>query len=268
MIHLPRPKPSALPSPRLRWADLDKKKPGQRPPKTARAERQYARSLKGIATHVGQIIAGFEPGDISQVPTLVRLLEKYAEALTPWAARTASTMLLEVNERDRESWFSLGNAISVQLRHDLINAPIGERMRALLAEQVTLIKSLPIEAGERVHELTLKGLENSERSKAFVEEIERSGEVTTSRAVLIARTEVAGTASILTQTRAEAAGSTHYRWRTAGDHSVRPGHKAMAGKICEWANPPAVQEGDRVIRHHPGRIWNCRCWPEPIIDLH
>ncbi len=195
------------------------------------------------------------------------MLRAYAEALKPWATATAKRMLADVNARDLASWRGLGEAISRQLRFDILRAPVGETMRGLLAEQVTLIQSLPIEAAQRVHEFTLKGLEGSVRPKEVAAAILRSGEVTQSRATLIARTEVARTASVLTQARATHAGSTHYIWETSEDHDVRPGHRAMQGKVCEWASPPAVNEGGRIMYHHPGQIWNCRCWPRPILDL-
>jgi SPP1 gp7 family putative phage head morphogenesis protein len=260
MIRLQAPKPSDSNSlRRLRWRDR-KRKASQGPPQTQRAERDFARQLRDIGQHVGELIAGFEPGEISAVPTLQTLLERYAEALTPWAERTVSRMLLEVDGRDRERWRALGNEISLQLHRDIENAPVGERLRELLTAQVGLIKSIPIEAGERVHKLTVQGLEDSTRAREYVEEIK-------SRAMLIARTEVARTASILTRVRAEAAGSTSYIWETSRDSTVRPGHRAMQGKVCRWDDPPAVEESDGVHHEHPGSIWNCRCWARPIVEL-
>lgn len=201
------------------------------------------------------------------MPSLAQLLRAYADAIFPWARATAGKMLAEVNERNRDSWHSLGERLSLQLRRDLGNAPVGERMRVLLGEQVGLIQSIPTEAAQRVHELTIKGLEDSTRAAEFAEEIHRTGEVTRSRATLIARTEVARTSTTLTQARAEAIGSTHYIWRTAHDSSVRPGHRAMEGKVCEWARPPAVIENGETMHFHPGQIWNCRCYAEPVLDL-
>jgi SPP1 gp7 family putative phage head morphogenesis protein len=236
-------------------------------PKTGRAERQFNSYLRRVAEHVGHMINGFEAGNIELLPTLTQLLRAYADALTPWAVSTSKRMLEEVNSRDKDSWRSLGTKISRQLRHDLMETNVGTVLRQLMGEQVTLIKSLPIEAAQRVHDLTIKGLEDSRRAKEFADMIRASGEVTASRATLIARTEVARTASILAQTRATGAGLTHYRWQTSEDADVRKGHQAMQGKICSYANPPAVNENGRIMRHHPGQIWNCRCWAEPIVEF-
>jgi SPP1 gp7 family putative phage head morphogenesis protein len=238
----------------------------QVPPKLGRAERQFNLQLRQVGAHVGQLVKGFEAGDAEALPRLLHLLRAYSDALTPWAVSAVRRMLGEVNDRDVSSWRSLGTAMGRQLHHDIFKTDVGHVMARLLHEQVGLIKSLPVEAGERVHELTLRGLENSERAASYADEIRRSGEVTKARATLIARTEVARTASILTQTRAMAAGITHYRWQTSEDADVRRGHAAMQGKVCRFDTPPAVEENGRIMHFHPGQIWNCRCWPEPLVD--
>ncbi len=177
-------------------------------------------------------------------------------------------MLREVDARDLDSWQRLGRAISAQLRRDIRDTPVGTVLKERLADQVTLIQSIPVQAAKRVHRLTLAALEDSRRAKAIAEEIKRSGPVAATRATLIARTEVARTASVLVQARSFQNGITHYVWRTAEDEDVRIGHKAMEGKVIAWAFPPAVNENGRIMHHHAGCIWNCRCWPEPLITLH
>ncbi|WP_227747603.1 phage minor head protein [Burkholderia multivorans] len=209
---------------------------------------------------------GFPLGDLEAIPTIEHLLRRYAEALTPWAEATAARMLEDLNRRDEQAWMQQAREMSRALRDELRRAPTGETMRALMAEQVTLIKSIPLEAAERVHRLTIEALEDSTRAAAISKEIQRSGEVAKSRADLIARTEVSRAATSLTEARARAVGSTHYRWVTSGDSDVRPGHRALNGKIFAWNDPPEVNENGRVMRFHPGQIWNCRCWPEPIIS--
>jgi SPP1 gp7 family putative phage head morphogenesis protein len=238
-----------------------------RPPMLKRAGRDFARALRAVASHAGDLIKSYEAGNIELLPQLTQLLRAYSDALTPWAETAVRRMLGEVDARDRDSWRALGTAISAQLKLDVRATPAGEVLRSLMYSQVGLIKSIPIEAAERVHRLTIRALENSKRAGEIADEIEASGQVLRSRAVLIARTEVARTASVLTETRARSVGVTHYRWQTSKDADVRPGHRAMQGKICRWDDPPAVNEGGRIMYHHPGRIWNCRCWPEPLPEL-
>lgn len=204
----------------------------------------------------------FPPGDAEALPTITRMLEHYSDALSDWAVRTSTKMLENVNQRDMQGWLELASEMSVALKDEIRGAPTGQLFKSLLDEQVELIKSLPRDAAKRVHELTIKGLEDSTRAKEIAKEIARSGEVTASRANLIARTEVARAASTLTQARAEHIGSTGYIWRTSRDSDVRHSHKQMEGKFVRWDSPPTLSDGTTT---HAGQIYNCRCYPEPVI---
>jgi len=242
---------------------LDRKR-SRNPVKTGRAEQRYALQLRKVAQQVGSIVSPFTPGDMSAVPTIEQLLKAYSDMLRGWATQTASDMLMDVALRDEQAWATMAKDLSRGLREEIRNAPTGRVMQQLLAEQVTLIQSIPLEAAQRVHRLTLEGVENSTRASEIAKEILRTEEVTTSRAVLIARTETARTAATLTQARAEHIGADSYIWRTSGDSTVRSDHRALNGKIFQWNNPPVADErsGERA---HPGCIWNCRCYAEPII---
>jgi SPP1 gp7 family putative phage head morphogenesis protein len=154
----------------------------------------------------------------------------------------------------------MGRALETEMR----SAPTGKLLSQRLEEVAGLITSLPIDAAERVHALTMRSLSTGARPEQIADEIERSGHVTRSRADLIARTEVARTASLLVQTRAEHVGSGGYVWRTTGDRRVRDDHKHLAGRYFSWDDPPIADKRSGT-RAHAGQIWNCRCYPEPVI---
>lgn len=192
------------------------------------------------------------------------MLRRYAEVIAPWANNAAATMLGEVNQSDISGWRQLAGAMSASVQKEILSAPTGEVFRLLQAGQVELIKSIPLDAAQRVHDLTIKGLEDGTRAKEYIAEIMRSGEVSKSRAMLIARTEVSRASSNFTQARAEAVGSEHYIWRTSHDGDVRSDHKALDGKAFAWSDPPIADKRSGA-RAHPGCIYNCRCWAEPVI---
>lgn len=235
-----------------------------------RAERQYAVQLRKVARHVGEIIRRHPLDGPSAIAALREALAKYADVIRPWARVAAQRMIADVSRRDEKAWAANTEAMGRALRAELLEAPTGEFLRKKLDENVSLITSLPIEAGERVHELTLKGLEDATRSSEIAKEIARSGEVTVARANLIARTETARTASGLLEARAKHVGSEGYIWRTAGDSDVRNkdgnpvgSHRLLNGKFIRWDSPPvASTSGDR---YHAGQGPNCRCYPEPVI---
>lgn len=228
-----------------------------------RAETTYGRALRRVARAVGDLVRAFDPEDAAQQSLMRRALERYAEMLRPWAAATASRMIADVSRRDEAVWASLAKQMGRALRREIATAPTGQTLKKLLDENVDLITSLPTKAAQRVHELTLQGIESSTRAKEVAAEIARTGQVTASRAVLIARTEVARTASGLVQARALHVGSEGYVWRSVEDSDVRPLHRKLNGTYHRWDEPPVA--GERGERAHAGQIYNCRCYPEPVI---
>lgn len=232
------------------------------PVKLARAERQYLSALRQVAKQVGAFIRAFDPLDPDSLPTMDVLLANYAEALKPWAKRTALRMLNEVNHRDIQAWKATSSVMSREISKEIMTADVGATFKRLMDEQVGLITSIPLEAAERVHRLTMEGLADSQRANSIVAEIMRSGQVAESRARTIARTETSRTSTAFTQARALHVGSQGYIWRTSKDHDVRPSHKAMNGKFVRWDDPPVLDK----MSGHAGCLPNCRCWTEVVIQ--
>lgn len=229
-----------------------------------KAEITYSRQLVHIGRNVGNLIKGFAPdGEVTDMAGLMRALEQYANVLRPWAKQVTARMQSQVSNRERNAWIQLGRAVGRELRKEIEGAPTGAALRDVMAEQVHLITSIPTEAAQRVHMLTLEGITQGRRAKEVQADILRSTHVTVSRAKTIARTEVARTASVLTQVRAQHIGSEGYLWRTAEDTDVRKLHRKLEGKFIPWNRPPVA--GSRGERAHAGQIYNCRCWPEPVL---
>ena len=189
------------------------------------------------------------------------MLQRYSELLNDWAISTASRMLTEVNQEDRKAWARLTEDMSKALRDEIRNAPTGQVMQGLLGEQVMLIKSIPLDAAKRVHDLTIQGIEGGTRASEIAKEIQRSGDVSESKAKLIARTEVSRTSAALTEARAKSVGSEGYIWRTSGDSDVRHSHAEMNGQFVRWDSPPTLDK----MTGHAGCFPNCRCWADPVI---
>jgi SPP1 gp7 family putative phage head morphogenesis protein len=225
------------------------------------AETTYARQLRKIARHVGEIIRAVTDFSPSSLEQLDRALKQYAQAITPWARATANLMLAEVARRDAAAWRRYTEEMSVELRREIMNAPTGEITRALLAEQTALITSLPIEAAQRVQGLAMEAMIGGKRSSVVAEQIFTSTGVTISRANTIARTEVSKAKSALTEARATHIGSEGYIWRTAEDADVRPSHRAMDGKFVRWSDAPTLDG----MKGHAGCFPNCRCIPLPVL---
>lgn len=247
---------------------FDKDPSPRRAYKSARkVERQYTASLRGVARHIGEIVSGLSPdGEITpEVASAIDMaLERYAQVLQPWAGAVANRMITEVAARDEATWLDVSRKMGRALRKEIETAPTGKIMRERLLDQVQLITSLPREAAERVRTLANEAIVQGARPAELAKEILRTGEVTESRAILIARTETSRTATELTRARAEHVGSPGYWWRTSEDTDVRDDHKILNGTFVEWSKPP-IADRRTGARAHAGCIYRCRCWPEVVI---
>lgn len=228
-------------------------------------EQRYAMRLRALADRIGKMIGGFSDplGEPVQQAQITKLMGEFADTITPWAQALAGRVVKEVDFKNRRAFHAHSKEMSRRLKYELEHAPTGEMMRLMQAEQVELIRSLPIEAAERVQTIALKNLLSGTRAESFAKEIMRSGDVAKSRATLIARTETARTASNLTMARAMFVGSTKYEWNTAKDEDVRPSHRKMQGQIVEWAHPPTLDG----LRGNAGCLPNCRCFPAPVLNM-
>lgn len=190
-------------------------------------------------------------------------LERYSEIITPWATKVAENFTSDIARQNEKQWRQHSKNISTKLCNMVDNAPVGQVMKSIVAEQIKYIKSLPLEAADRVYDIHNKAIEavvTGGRAEPFAKEIAASGDVSRSRANLIARTELGRATGALDQARARAIGSEGYLWRTADDGDVRHSHRQMEGKFVAWGKPPTLDG----MTGHAGELPNCRCYKEII----
>lgn len=233
-------------------------------------EKEFERSLRKIARASGALVELHIEGDKIRNPeALKKALQDYSRQLTPWAKNQAKKLLENTYKRTKsdkayqESSKRIGKAIS----EELFKSETGILATLLMNEQVELIKSIPLEAGERAQRLALEGLTGDRRADEIASELMETTKVTESRAKLIARTETARANTMLNMARATSVGSTQYIWRNSGDQAVRHSHKwrngkKLDGQVFSWDNPPKLDDG---TVGHPGTFPNCRCYAEPIL---
>jgi SPP1 gp7 family putative phage head morphogenesis protein len=247
--------------------------------KIRNSERYYGAQLRKIANAIETLVNGMQPDNAADLDTLQRILERYSDLLRPWARSVARRMLADVERRDRTAWIKYSRFMGVTLRHELLNTPIGEDLNLLMDQQVNLITSLPLEAARRVHDIAIGNLYGGERASEIVKQIMLTGQVTKARANLIARTETSRASTMLTMARAKQIGSTGYIWRSSRDYKVRPelgirnfaklntlpmgSHRKLDGTFHAWTDPPIADPSG--VRAHPGAIYNCRCYAEPVL---
>jgi SPP1 gp7 family putative phage head morphogenesis protein len=270
-------------------------------------EKQLTTKLRSLAKHIADIVKGVlhltGAHRLASIVTIRQALSDYAKAIEPWARSVLRSMHARALLTDDRHWRAFSSTMGRALHEEVASAPVGDLLHRLMEDQVTLIKSLPLEAAEWVHEQTLEALEHGGRPQDLVqgvgEKLKDFRKTTTAqvkakaqkvgtklspkelaeavekrvltRARLIARTETARTSSLLTQARAIHLGSPGYFWHSARDGTVRPTHRALdeasqKGQMFAWDEPPVCDRNkSEEFRAHPGQIWNCRCWAVPVI---
>ncbi|EBB3651727.1 phage head morphogenesis protein [Salmonella enterica] len=227
------------------------------------AEIRYRTSLRQIARAVGDIVNGHYDGSNDSVTEIMEALERYSEIITPWATKVAENFTADIVRKNDEQWRKHSKTISREIRNLVSNAPPGQVMKSIVAEQVKYIKSLPLEAADRVYDIQNRAIEavvTGGRAEHFAKEIAASGDIAKSRVDLIARTELGRATGALDQARALSIGSNGYIWRTAEDGDVRHSHREMEGKFVEWGRPPTLDG----MTGHAGELPNCRCYKEIV----
>lgn len=240
------------------------------------AERDFYRALRKVAKVAGGIVDSFVEGvTIKDEKQMSAALEAYSKRIGPWAERQSKKLLEQVQKSNKRAYQNKSKAIGAALKLGVGDTNVGSVARALQAEQVALIKSIPLEAGQRAQKIAFDAALNGTRAAPDQETIDyfktqmgMTTEVAESRAKLIAITETARANASINQARALAVGSGQYRWHNSGDGAVRNSHKFYRGKrmqglIFSWDSPPTLDDG---MTGHPGTFPRCRCFAEPIFD--
>ncbi|MCG5377608.1 minor capsid protein [Providencia rettgeri] len=226
-----------------------------------KTEIQYRTALQKIAQEVGRIINLRYDGSNDSVLEIMDALDEYSVLIDGWAQRVAQRFVDAVERDNAKTWMQQSREMSRELRRQIENTPVGHVTRSIVHEQVKYIKSLPLEAADRVYDIQNRAIEaviNGERPEHFEQMIADSGNVAKSRAKLIARTELGRATQALTQSRAQAIGSQGYTWRTAKDGDVRHSHFKKEGEYIPWDQPPTLDG----MTGHAGTLPNCRCYCE------
>lgn len=201
------------------------------PNRARKVEKKYGRQLRQIASYVDSIVKGFDVTDETVYPSIVTALRKYAESLDIWAKNASSKIIMDIALRDERTWLEYSKDMSVGIRKEIRETDIGMIVQQEVERQVGLIKSLPLEAAQRVQDLSIRAIIEGGRADEISGLIMATGQVTKVRADTIARTEVSRASTIFTKARAESLGSEGYIWRSAEDADVRDRHRELNGKF-------------------------------------
>ena len=185
--------------------------------------------------------------------------------VTPIAVQNMRTWRMAAKKATRNPYF-------YRLLMREINQGLKSDIEIQIEENASLIKTLPTDVAKKVtkdiSDMALKGMRASEIAKVIREQTDKHSRAS---AKLIARTEVSKTTTALTKARCDNLDLHWYVWRTMEDGDrVRKSHRIMEGVLVNWNEPPSPEAlaGEKSVgNYHAGNIWNCRCYPEPLIEI-
>lgn len=238
-------------------------------------EKRYARSIKKLFNQFDKIIKGSNDPDyiLSALKDYVatRAFQKAAEDI---AMKMVTHLFADGQKTWREAARvnSQGREIYDALKQELTHTPIGTLYYDLIQYNALLISSLPDDLAYRAVALIAEEQQKGRRAEDIANELKRMiPSMTDYKAKLIARTEVSKASTALTEARCNYMDIQWYVWRTSEDSRVRKSHDHMDDVLINWNHPPSPEKLvglPEYGRYHAGNTFNCRCYPEPLIELH
>lgn len=212
---------------------------------------------------------------LDSVNEQLRELDQMSESpeFSDLASKAAKKIVLQQMKTNAASWREAARkSMRGQIVYKALRNEKG-KFDPLVAESAKLIRTLPRHIADRIvkriADLTMQGM----RSADIAKEIQKSI-VPYARAssILLARTQVSKTLTTINEVRCKSVGIRAYVWRTVGGPRVRDSHKFMDDVICLWSQPPCPEalahvKSRELSYYHPGGIYNCRCYSEPLLSV-
>ena len=189
--------------------------------------------------------------------------------------RDASRPLAErmVGQAAKASAARLGQSLKelsggVSIRTDILKSgPVAEIVKASIADNVGLIKSIPAQYLDDVRGAVMRSITSGNGLADLVPYLERERGVTERRARNIALDQTRKAYQSINAERMKAAGIKKFEWiHSGGGQKPRPLHVRMSGNVYSYDDLPVIDErtGERGI---PGQAPNCRCTARPVLEF-
>lgn len=205
----------------------------------ARIERAKRRAAELVDSYARRVEASLRPRELAAVAA-------------KFGKRTSEFQKAQLARQVRA-------AASVDLNKiALVEKGIKSSVDGWIAENVTLIKTMPPVYFDDVKEQVLGAIERGTRHEVLARQMVERYQIPQNRAALIARDQVGKLYGNLNGQRQQNLGVTRYVWRTVRDNRVRDDHELRDGEAFGWDSPP--EDGN------PGEPINCRCYAEPDLS--
>lgn len=207
----------------------------------------------------------------SQASILMNALQNKFAIIFRDAARPLAERM--VGQVGKASASSLGRSLKemsggVAIKTDVLKSgPVGEILKASVAENVGLIKSIAAEYLQGVQGAVMRSITTGNGLADLVPYLKKQRGVTERRAKNIALDQTRKAYSSMNAERMKAAGIKKFAWiHSGGGQKPRPLHVGMDGNVYSFDDLPVIDKrtGERGI---PGQLPNCRCGMRPVLEF-
>lgn len=208
---------------------------------------------------------------LSITSRLAAVMQRLASiSITEIAARLSAGLVSRANQQNKEqAQRTFFQAFGIDLTGMLGDGAIKGKMEQAVRENVDLITSIHTDFINDIGEKVFGNLLAGGRHENLIDIIRERGNVTKSRAKLIARDQTSKLNADLTEARNVALGLDIYEWSGTGDERERNSHFVLNGMLCKYSDPTVYSDdGGKSWKKRssigafigkPGEDYQCRC---------
>lgn len=206
----------------------------------------------------------------SQARILMNELARKFEKLFAYYAIDLSGQITE--EADKSSTTALKESLKqlsggLLINTDFLTSELDEVLKATIAENVQLIKTIPEKYLSDVQGAVMRSITTGRGLADLVPFLKKHKNITIKRARLIAHDQTRKAFTNINRVRMERMGIKKFEWlHSAGGQHPRPLHQRMSGKIYSFDDPPVIDERTGE-KGYPGQLINCRCVMIPVVTF-
>lgn len=227
-----------------------------------------ARAEYGQQKTIGSATIPTADADVSsQARIKVNQLKQNFQQLFNRKARGLAEQML--NDCDKASASAVHQSLKelsggLSLKTKFVTQPMQTVLKAHLAENVSLIKSIPQKYFLQIEGSVMRSITTGNGLQDLVPAIKKYNGMTLNRARLIAQDQTRKIYSNLNFERYDKIGIKEFEWvHSAGSNEPRPLHVDLDGQIFSLDNLPVIDDdGTRGI---PGQLINCKCISKPVV---
>jgi len=177
-----------------------------------------------------------------------------------------------VNDTNKASQVALGSSMKqlsggMTVNTKIMSADLHETVKASIAQNVQLIKSIPQTYIQRVGGAVLRSVTTGQGMADLMPQIQKFGDMTERKAKNVALDQTRKSYNTINTDRMKKVGIKKFEWiHSFGGIKPREDHIEMDGNIYSFDDLPVIDKntGERGI---PGQAISCRCTMRPVVEF-